>query len=289
MKKLFTTLLVALVLVGCTNATATPKENFVLFTVNGVSVDERQHYEMMKQRDAGKLTIIEAQRILTSAVENEEVDNEAKEQLEKAKEYLTEMGQDFGEYLKSIGFDSEEDYLNEIIYPEYRMTYLIKEEITKDFDKLATTYAPKQMRILQFDTADNATAGLERIKNGESFADVAKDLKAKDTTYVGDLKIYNVKDTEFPTEISGFITNQAGPGLSEVLKNESTGVAYVIEMVETQADRLKDEILELWSSDQALTKQYRANLYKNAGFKVYDIDILNNLKADTTTAEYISQ
>lgn len=289
MKKLLTTLFIALLLVGCSNASVSPKENSVLFTVNGISVDEKQYFEVMKLRDAGRLTVLEAQRVLTDAVENAEVDKEAQEELNKAKEYMEAMGQSFEDYLKSVGMESEQKYLEELIYPTYRLNYLIKEAITADFDTLATTYAPKQMRILETETYDNGTKALERIKAGEKFEDVAKDLKREDSSYDGSLKIYNIKDTEFPTEISSFVSTQASPGLSDVFKNESTGVSYIVEVVETQADRFKDELLETWVGDQNLTKKYKADLFKNAKFKVYDIDILNALKADSSTADYLSQ
>ncbi len=287
MKKLVALLAVTLLLVGCSDARVQITSNETLLTVNGQTVTEQDLFNVMKLSDAGSTVISKASKILTKDVKDASIDERVADQIKQVKEYFELLNQNFEDYLKSLGYETEQQYIDEQLYPQYALNFLVEQKIDADYATLATEYKPIKLRILQTATIANANSALERIKNGESFTDVAKDLAAEKATYVGETKVYSIKDTQFPTVVSTFVTTQTAPGLSTVLTTEGSEISYVVEIIETQTDRIKDEAIEMLLENSTLTQSYIAKLYKENGFKVYDRDILTSLQSNY--ADYLSQ
>lgn len=287
MKKLVALLAVTLLLVGCSDARVQITSNETLLTVNGQTVTEQDLFNVMKLSDAGSTVISNASKILTKDVKDASIDERVADQIKQVKEYFELLNQNFEDYLKSLGYETEQQYIDEQLYPQYALNFLVEQKIEADYATLATEYKPIKLRILQTATIANANSALERIKNGESFTDVAKDLAAEKATYVGETKVYSIKDTQFPTVVSTFVTTQTSPGLSTVLTTEGSEISYVVEIIETQTDRIKDEAIDMLLENSTLTQSYIAKLYKENGFKVYDRDILTSLQSNY--ADYLSQ
>ena len=287
MKKLVALLAVTLLLVGCSDARVQITSNETLLTVNGQTVTEQDLFNVMKLSDAGSTVISNASKILTKDVKDASIDERVADQIKQVKEYFELLNQNFEDYLKSLGYETEQQYIDEQLYPQYALNFLVEQKIEADYATLATEYKPIKLRILQTATIANANSALERIKNGESFTDVAKDLAAEKATYVGETKVYSIKDTQFPTVVSTFVTTQTSPGLSTVLTTEGSEISYVVEIIETQTDRIKDEAIDMLLENSKLTQSYIAKLYKENGFKVYDRDILTSLQSNY--ADYLSQ
>lgn len=287
MRKLLSIIAVALLLVGCTDARVQISSNETLLSVNGKTVTEQDLFNVMKLSDAGSIVISKASKILTKDVKDASIDKRVEEQMTQVKEYFEMLNQDFGDYLTSLGYETEQQYIDEQLYPQYALNFLVEEKVEADYATLATEYKPIKVRILQTATIENANKALERIKNGESFETVSKDLVAEKATYTGETKVYSIKDTQFPTVVSTFVTTQTAPGLSTVLTTEGSEISYIVEIIETQTDRIKDEAIDMLLENSTLTQSYIANLYKENGFKVYDRDILTGLQ--TSYSDYLSQ
>lgn len=287
MRKLVALVAVTLLLVGCSDARVQVSSNETLLTVNGQKVTEQDLFNVMKLSDAGSSVISHSSKVLTKDVKDASIDEKVADQMKQVKEYFELLNQNFDDYLKSLGYETEQQYIDEQLYPQYALNFLVEEKVEADYATLATEYKPVKARILQTSTIANANDALERIKNGESFDDVSKDLVADQATYKGDTTVYSIKDTQFPAVVSTFITTQTSPGLSTVLTTEGSEISYVVEIIETQADRIKDEAIDMLLANNTLTQTYIAKLYKENGFKVYDRDILTSLQ--TNYADYLSQ
>lgn len=279
MKKLFALICTTLLLVGCSDARVKPSNDEMLFKVNDVTVTSQDLFAVMKLSDAGTSLISQAASVITKDVKDASIDEKVSVQLESLKEYFELMEQDFEAYLKTMGYESEQQYIEETLYPQYALNFLVEEKITADFATLSTEYQPIKARILEV-KSENGDKALERIKNGESFDDVAKDLAKESTTYKGTTQVYTIKGATFPTPVSTFVTTQKTPGLSTVLTTEGSASSYIVEIVETQSDRFKDEAIDVLLQNSTLTQTYIAKLYKENGFKVYDKDIYEALQTD---------
>ncbi|QIK70431.1 hypothetical protein G7062_09015 [Erysipelothrix sp. HDW6C] len=275
MKKLLAVLLTLLVLVGCADARVTPSTNNEIFTVGNITIDDNKLFDVMKTVDGGQLVMAQAERDLSKDVVDDTLEAKAAEELAKTKESL---GDRFEEILKQLHIENEQAYVDLYILPALRMESLIKSTIEADFETLVSDYKPMKARILQTDSKEKAAEALAKVQAGEDFGTVATEFVGANATYKGDEKIYNIKGTEFPSVVAKFITVQEAPGLSEVLVDEANGVSYIVQIIETQADRFKDELLEQWTNDTTMVKTYKIKLFKDANFAVYDKDIVAGMK-----------
>lgn len=273
MKRILTLCVVGLLLVGCSDARVQVTTNETLLTVNGQKVTQQDLFNVMKSSDRGAAIISHSSKALVKGVSDPSIDQKVQEQLKQVKEYFTTLKQDFAEYLKTMDYESEQAYIDNELYPQYALNFLVEGKIKEDYAKIAEEYKPVKARILQTETIAKAQEALKRVKDGESFDVVGKDLAAEKATYVGETKVYSIKNTQFPAPVSTFITTQKAPGLSDVLTVEGTEVSYIVEIIETQADRVKDEAVEGFLKDTTLTQSYVAKLFAENGFKVFDKDI----------------
>ncbi|CAM4285445.1 lipoprotein [Erysipelothrix aquatica] len=272
MKKITALLVALLVLAGCSDARVKPASNETIFTVGNQTVTETQLFEVMKRQDNGATVIQNAEQSVTKDINDPSIEEAAQAQLAEAKSIL---GDQFPLLLEQLNMGSEQDYLDKVVYPTLKMEFLVKQTIEADFDTLVKEYQPRKANIVQIQTVDQANEALTRIQAGEKMEDVAKDVTVANSQYTGKSAIYNLKGTQFPSPVSQFMNQQQGPGLSGVLKDETNGTAYIVEIVETDANKFKDDLLNQWKKDQALTKTYRAKVFSDNNFKVYDKDILD--------------
>ena len=278
MKRIITLCVIGLLLVGCSDAHVQVTTNETLLTVNGQKVTQQDLFNVMKSSDRGQAVIARSSKALVKDVNDPAIDTKVQAQLTQIKEYFATLKQDFEEYLKSQGYESEQAYIDRELRPQYALNFLVEGKIKEDYATLAEEYKPVKVRILQTETIAKAQEALKRVKEGESFDIVGKALASDKATYVGETKVYNIKDTQFPAPVSTFITTQKAPGLSDVLTVDGTEVSYIVEIIETQADRLKDEAIEGFLKNNTLTQTYIAKLYAENGFKVFDKELHTSIE-----------
>lgn len=287
MKKLILALTALLVLAGCKDASTDISFNETLFSVEGTVIKQKDLFDVMKQYDAGVMgsavIIDKARQEIVKDVElTQEMKEDAKEQLSFIKEML---GEGYLEAIKEIGFETEEDYLEEMIYPNLRHKELIKDELLDDFDALSEEYAPRQVRILELNK-DAADAALEEIKDGKDFDDVAEKNALIESQFKGAKQIHLLKTTELPEVVSEFLKEHTAT-LSDVLTTEEMTTSFIVQIIEVDATRFEEEALDAFLETPEITNKYDAALYRKNNFKVYDRDLYDSIME--SNPEYLEE
>lgn len=295
MKKLTLALGALLLLAGCSDASVDISFNDTLFTVEGTVIKEKDLFNVMKQHDAGVMgstvVIDSAREALIKDIEvSDDMKKEAAEQLAIVKEMF---GDKFADTLKEIGFDSEEDYLETMVYPELKYNQLVKKEIVEDFESLNEEYAPRQVRILELNQ-DVAEEALQEIKDGEDFDLVAEKHQLIASQFNGSKQVQLLKTTQVPEAVAEFLKRNEGPTLSGVLipevsteAEDAQKTAYIVQIIEVDATRFQDETIEAYLGTQAVVEEYKGLLFRKNNFKVYDRDIYDSILE--TQAQYLEE
>ncbi|CAH2761678.1 peptidylprolyl isomerase [Erysipelothrix amsterdamensis] len=270
MKKLLVSLLALLMLAGCSDARAMISTDEEIFSVGNEKVTSKRLFDVMKQSDGGMTVVKSAQNKITENVADEDVKAEADKRLEEIKEVF---GDQLEERLKQSGYESVDAFMSQTVYPELKMTHLLKEKMITDFEALTTENAPRKARILQLENQEKADEALEKIKAGENFDDVAKDYKVTGSPYDGSAKVHLLKSVQYPQEVADALKNATEPTLSGVLSDASDESKYIVQIIEIDASRYQDETIEAFVGSKDIVNKYLAQLFVDNGFKIYDKDV----------------
>ena len=275
MKKLLVILTTLFVLVGCKDAVTKVSEDEKLFKVGNYEYSKADLYDTMKRTDRGTVILQDAQKILSESVElTDDMKKEAQEMVDNFKQIF---GDEFEATLAQIGFDSEEAYMEALIYPDLKFKSLTKTYVEENLDKFVDEYKPLKARILQVD-ADKADDVHKEIKETNDFEKVAKENISEGGAYHGEEKLYLVKSTQFPASISNYLKDVSETGLSDVIKNDATESTYIIEVTELEVDNMKEEVVSELVNNQEVSKEIVSALFKKHNFKVYDKVIYDHIQ-----------
>lgn len=270
MKKLLVSLLALLMLAGCSDARAMISTDEEIFSVGNEKVTSKRLFDVMKLSDGGMTVVKSAQNKITENVADEDVKAEADKRLEEIKEVF---GDQLEERLKQSGYESVDAFMSQTVYPELKMTHLLKEKMVADFEALTTENAPRKARILQLENQEKADEAFEKIKAGENFDDIAKDYKVTGSPYDGSAKVHLLKSVQYPQEVADALKNATEPTLSGVLSDASDDSKYIVQIIEIDASRYQDETIEAFVGSKDIVNKYLAQLFVDNGFKIYDKDV----------------
>ena len=276
MKKLIGIFSVLLLLAACgSNPSANLSSNDVIFEMNGKQVKQNELFTIMKASDAGNTALKLASKKLSESVEDSVIQKELSEMIKTQKD---DLGDKFLTEVKALGFDSEEDYINNSIKPYLKSKHLIETMLNEEYTTFASEYIPREAKIVKLTDEAKAKEATEQLKNGKSFDDIAKDYK-ESSTYSGQSEIYFLQGSKLPSVVSEYITKQNAPATSEVLVTGKDDTQYfLVEVVEADATKLKDKAVERALGVSEITQKYIARIHKEHGFKVYDQSIYNALQ-----------
>ena len=276
MKKLIVLFSVLLLLAACgSNPSATLSNNEVIFEMNGKQVKQNELFTIMKASDAGNTALKLASKKLSESVEDSVVQKELDEMVKTQKD---DLGDKFLTEVKALGFDSEEDYINNSLKPYLKSKHLIETMLNENYSSFASEYIPREAKIVRLTDEAKANEATELLKNGKSFDDIAKDYK-ESTAYSGQSEIYFLQGSKLPTVVSEYITKQNAPATSEVLKTGTDDAQFfLVEVVEADATKLQEKAVERALSVSEITQNYIARIHKEHGFKIYDQSIYNALQ-----------
>lgn len=283
MKKILSILITLLVLVGCSNASLKPSHNEILFKINGKEIREDDVFESMHlSNNSFQIVRSEAQKILLNYLveEDDDFNKQVQERLEEAK---TTLGDNFDLFLKENGFENEEEYIDTIVKDIVRLDIALTQAMDDDYENIKSK-RPRQVKIIEVE-ADSANKALELAKSGSSLEEVYEEYGVENTQYKGNVILVS-ENSNLDTAPLDKLLNATDNGLiKEVVTSSSTNAQYILEVVNIDADELKDEVIEEFINDSKLSEEYLAKLFSKHKFKLYDQHLYDAFKENLP--EYI--
>jgi foldase protein PrsA len=279
MKKFLIIGVLALALAGCGDAYAKITDGKdAIVSVGNQSVTRGQLFELMMNQDPASTVITMAKQvIMDEKIEvNDAIRASAAESLEEIKE---SFGEEFADYIKRFGYKDEADYVEKALVPFAQQEALVKEYVTENFESIATVYFPRKIRVIQTKTEEDAKAAINEVKDGGNFETVAAKYSSS-TAYKGELKLVH-SESGYPEVVTTFLKTALQPTLTaEPLKDATTSLFYVVQVVESQPTRYQDEAIEELVGLSSVAEEMFVELFKEGGFKVYDKIIFDILTSD---------
>lgn len=284
MKKIIVLLTALLLLVGCASKEASTSSNEVIFTIGKNKVTQNEIFQTMKASDKGSAAIRLGQLELTKDISDSDVAVELEDRLQRQKDDLKD---EFLTEVKKLGYETEEEYVEENLKPYVKLMFLLEKTISEDFDRFAQEQVPRKIAVLEILTEENAKKAKELIDNGSSLATVATELGEEDAKYTGEETIDFLASSTLPNAVTRFLKESNEPATSDIIEvGESEKKFYIASLVDADVASYKEEVVELAMDTQGVAQRELARIYNKAGFKVYDQGLYNALKE--THAEYLA-
>lgn len=274
-KTLLAALLLLVVLAGCSDKyTKVSDSNAVVMTIGSVEVKKSQLYGFLVANDGANSTLDAVMNHITeqNVERTAELEEEAKESLKNLKSAL---GDEFTSFIKGYGYDSEETYYEEVVLYNARNAKLIAKYIETKFDTLALTQKPRKVQVIEIADKDKAASALEKLNAGEAFSVVGKEFGS--TSFYGKEEILTSSSSLDPAILTRIVNTTSPTFYKEVLEGEK-GKFYLVNVVEGDPEKFKAEAIETLANNSSISDEATRHFLKEAGFKIYDKSIYNQLK-----------
>ena len=295
MKKLtliISILAIALTLSACGNKTANVSHNDVLIQFGKNKITTSDLYYQMLEADKGATVINQvAKYILDQEIETtDEIIAEAEKQLADIK---VEMEGDLSSLMKSYGFETEEELLQQIIY-SVKSDKLIDKYISTNLDSIYDQYKPfkAQMIYIEINSTDDpdgeaakqeAQLVVDLLKSGASFEEVSKEHS--DKTSYGTETLYTTEST-LDYNVLAYAQSVSSPALSDIILNNNKTGYYVVQVTVTNKEQLKEDFISSLKNNSDFTSLVENSYFRDHNFQLYDI--LTYTYIDNNYSEYLS-
>ena len=295
MKKLtliISILAIALTLSACGNKTANVSHNDVLIQFGKNKITTSDLYYQMLEADKGATVINQvAKYSLDQEIETtDEILTEAEKQLADIK---VEMKGDLSSLMKSYGFETEEELLQQIIY-SVKSDKLIDKYISTNLDSIYEQYKPfkAQMIYIEINSTDDpdgeaakqeAQLVVDLLKSGASFEEVSKEHS--DKTSYGTETLYTTEST-LDYNVLAYAQSVSSPALSDIILNNNKTGYYVVQVTVTNKEQLKEDFISSLKNNSDFTSLVENSYFRDHNFQLYDI--LTYTYIDNNYSEYLS-
>ena len=295
MKKLtliISILAIALTLSACGNKTANVSHNDVLIQFGKNKITTSDLYYQMLEADKGATVINQvAKYILDQEIETtDEILAEAEKQLADIK---VEMEGDLSSLMKSYGFETEEELLQQVIY-SVKSDKLIDKYISTNLDSIYEQYKPfkAQMIYIEINSTDDPDGEaakqesqlvVDLLKSGASFEEVSKEHS--DKTSYGTETLYTTEST-LDYNVLAYAQSVSSPALSDIILNNNKTGYYVVQVTVTNKEQLKEDFISSLKNNSDFTSLVENSYFRDHNFQLYDI--LTYTYIDNNYSEYLS-
>jgi foldase protein PrsA len=275
MKKILILLTLVLALAACSDAVAklsNPSEK--VLQIGETTITKDQVFQFMISGDTSTVVINMAKNVIRNA--RVEVTDEVREMAQKDLVLMKDiLKDDFLLGLKSIGYTSEEDYLERALIPLAQQNVMMKTYIEENLDFVVATYYPRRARIIEFAVEADAKEVLAAIKAGGNTEELGK-ANTTSLDFFGQLATYH-RDSNIPTTVKTFLKDSNGPALTQELISVNSKF-YIVEVIEAVPARFQEELITSLSAVSSLIDTMWLAEFKDSGFKIFDINVYNAIK-----------
>lgn len=281
----------SITLVGCKDATAGVSDaKKALITVGDTSITKGDVYKVLKGNSGASTALsmaTDAIYDMEGIKVNDEMKKRAEKEFQEALKSSKQKEEDFLKNLKSYGFESKEDYIEQYYYSEYKQEALNKKYVNDKKKSVFNTYNPVKGRVLETTSKEKAEDALKAIQKGEDFESTAKKY-GDTTTYNGKETVY-ISESGLPQSVFSQMVNVTKNGIiSKVIEDTSSGKYYVAQVTEKDSSKFeKDAINTILETSTSLKDTVLTYYLEKNKFTIYDIDVYNGIKSQNES--YIVQ
>lgn len=280
MKKLMKVLCVLglVMLTGCSDAyTNVSDASTPLFTVNGNSVTKGEIYPMLMYYSGVETTLdMVLEHIMDKEVPmTEEAIAVAKADFEEMK---SAYGDSFSFIVSYYGYESEEEFYEEVYLNQHQNTLLVSKYVDSKFDVLSVTHKPRKVEIMEFDNKETAEKAYSRVfTDKEAFTTVAKELAT--TTFDGSEMIITASSS-LDSKLLGYLTGTTVSKKIEEIVEGSNGKFYVANVVEGDPANFRQEACDAIAASSTVSDEATRYFLQQYDFQVSDKSLHNLYKDD---------
>lgn len=281
MKKLILLIVFALLCISCgssyTNNTNVSFNKDILFKVGDQEVTKGSIYKMLTyDQNMPYLIVSLAQAKLLDQLipTTDEITKKAQEEVENTKKQL---GENFEKMLKDVRNQTEAEFLETVVEGIKRETFM-KDQISKNKDKLLTEFQPNKLSYLTYDKEEDAKKALELLKGGKTPTDISKEVpvSAKLNSVLTDSII---NKNSIPSVLLNTNDTKLENGVVDKVYNDTTtNLFYIVKWSESDYKKLADEFIDFAIGNNEITNKIMADTMKEYKFKVYEQSIYENIK-----------
>lgn len=275
MKKILILLTLVLTLAACSDAVAklsNPSEK--VLQIGETTITKDQVFQFMISGDTSTVVINMAKNVIRNA--RVEVTDEVREMAQKDLVLMKDiLKDDFLLGLKSLGYTSEDDYVERALIPLAQQNVMMKTYIEENLDFVVATYYPRRARIIEFAVEDDAKEVLAAIKAGGNTEELGK-ANTTSLDFFGQLATYH-RDSNVPTTVKTFLKDSNGPALTQELISANSKF-YIVEVIEAVPSRFQEEMITSLSAVSTLIDTMWLAEFKDSGFTIFDINVYNAIK-----------
>lgn len=277
MKKLAMLLLCGGLLVACSNTSYNVKvsdNDEALITCGDMKITKQDYFEYLLDRYGSTEVLQEA---LTAIADKELNDQDALNKLitEKKAEYAKAADGDFAKYVKSAGYESEDEYVEKILTPSCKQELLRKKYIDEHLDKLLKSYQVASFKKIVVDKESTALSIIKEATSEEAFDKLMKDngTNAEDA---GIVTKNSTLDDNLKSVLEKLSQIDKDGVYSEAIKlsDDTYAVIYLYNTDHKNTDELTTKL----SSDSNVQKEIEGSYLKKYNFKVNDDKIKSAIK-----------
>ena len=283
MKKLIILLICCLSLVGCADASAKiSNKSEVLITINNQNYTRNDLYSYMVARSSGYHAIMSVRKTIldTEAVVTDEMIESADQTIAAYREMLQDSLEAY--LLQTEGISSVEDY-HSLLVQNAQSVQLNKTYVRENYETLATRYSPKQIQLMSFASYEEAEVALEALNNGEDFETVASENESE----INGEPTIVISQSSYETVVLIAIGEMETQTTSEILSNDDESTFYIVRMLETDIEKIKDSAIETIASVSTISTEAFQFYLQRYNFTIYDIELYNQIK--TNYPDFLNQ
>lgn len=284
MKKLITLMSLILIISGC-SSNKTPitskvsNGEEVIATVNGVDITKQYIYETLLASAGANQVVDHSLQVIANKLitDEEKINSKVNETIDSYKTMLG--GEDkLNDYINSNGYESLDKFKEEQVIPSVKITLLIEQYITDNFEELAKTYGYSYIQTFTVDKEEDAKDLISKINSGEiTFADAAKEKTEKDPANI--LCYTKASSSTIDSNIAAKATAFTEVGLYLTPIKTSGSKYAIVNVVDTDRKAHQNEITSSLLGITQVNSDAQAHYLSTNNFKVFEKGLAQDIKS----------